>query len=234
MDRTNNTCPHCGRVQPKDNSLICGVCGEQLEGPTEKATTFFRPSEPRHSQRRRLILGLVLGSVSLAALGSGVGAVLLGERGLLGTSSSLPIDRHCVLNLPFDEAEQTMLVWLSDNTHLLGFDLQTLFLLDVKGGKKDWVQPITFPLQGQPLSQILWSPNGRYVAAVGYPGSVGDDMYQAVVWDIQSKQRIWTSPPRGHVTGSLDSSALTANGAFVALCQDAGAHHVEIWDIQKN
>jgi WD40 repeat protein len=139
-----------------------------------------------------------------------------------------------VLNLPFSKAEVTTLVWSSDNTHLLGFDHQTLFLLDVKGGKKDWVQPSSLSSQGQSWNQILWAPKRGYVAEVGYAGSILDYKYQAVVWDIQSKQRIWTSPPLGHEDRSYDSCALASSGAFVALCQDAGAHLVQIWDIQKN
>ena len=231
------TCSDCGQVQPK-NRLVCRNCGGKLEASTEKARSFLLPPKPKRLRRRRLIVGLVLGGVGLAATGSVVGTVLLGERGLLGTNSSapasLPVDRHCVLNLPFDEAALTTLVWLSDNTHLFGSDRETLFLLDVKRGKKDWVQPSAFAHQGQPARQILWTPNGRYVAEVGYAESVGYETYLAVVWDIQSKQRIWTSPSRADAAGSRASFALASNGAFGALCQDTGEHIVQIWDIQKD
>jgi len=239
----DNACPHCGRVQPKD-SLTCGACGGKLGIQTEKATRLLQPQEPGYSRRRRLIVGLVVGGVGLTAIGSGVGTVLLRERGVLSilpsAPANLPVDKHRLLTLPFPKAEQTNSTWLPDNTHLLGFDSQTLFLLDVKSGKKDWVEPSVFPSRGL-QSQILWSANRRYVAEVGDAGSVPNDEYRAAVWDIQSRQRIWISPPLGHLGNTFDPCALAPGGVYFALCQDTGDINdsdsdniVQIWDIQKN
>ncbi len=217
--------------------------GGKLEVQTEKATRLLQPEEPEYS-RRRLIVGLVIGGVGLTSLGSCVGTMLLRERRFLSTllaaPANLPVDKHRVLNPPFPQAELTDYTWLPDNTHLLGFDSQTLFLLDVKTGKKDWVQPSLFSPQGL-QSQILWSSNRRYVAEVGDAASVPYDEYKTVVWDIQSRQRIWQSPPLGHSGNTFDPCALAPGGAYFALCQDTGDINdsdsdniVQIWDIQKN
>lgn len=76
--------------------------------------------------------------------------------------------------------------WLPDNTHLLGYDYTILFLLDVKSGKKVWVQQSSLP--PSPEMKILWSSDRRYVTEVGKSNSSGSlDQFRAVVWDLPSR-----------------------------------------------
>lgn len=239
MDSKNTECPHCGSRQPQDH-LICLVCGKKLDALREKTTRLPQLRDSRYSRHRRLIVG---GAV-LLALGSCGGAWLLQEKWLLSmpplAPANLPVDKHRVLNLPLGEYPLSNYTWLPDNTHLLGFDFQTLFLLDVQRGKKDWVQPSVFRPQGL-HGRILWSSNRRYVAEVGDVGSVPYDEYRAVVRDILSRQQIWKSPPLGHLGNTFSPFALAPSGTYCALCQDTGDINdsgsdtiVQIWDIQQN
>ena len=134
----------------------------------------------------------------------------------------------------------TDFTWLPDNTQLLVFDGQTLFLLDVQTGEKNWVQSSVFPPLG-PQKLLLWSSDRRYVAEVGDTGSDPNDEFRAVVWDLLSKQQIWKSPPLGHLGNTFYPCALAPSGAYVAFCQDTGdimdsdSNTVaQIWDIQQN
>jgi hypothetical protein len=116
----DNACPHCGSVQPQ-NRLICAVCGGELDEPVEKATTLPPPRAPEYS-RRRLIIGVMVGGVGLACLGSCVGAALLSKREFRRTSfapAPVPVDTHRVLNLPLGEFTVTDFTWLPDTTQLL-------------------------------------------------------------------------------------------------------------------
>ncbi|MGZ3665727.1 MAG: WD40 repeat domain-containing protein [Ktedonobacterales bacterium] len=233
MDQTRDYCLHCGVSQPKSDQ-ICRICGGALEAQNEEHTLPAQPPQPAPLRRRRLITCLVLGGVGLAGIGSCVSAL----RGLNPPSTKphkLPIDKHRVLNLPL-ATELGDCTWLPDNTHLFGCDYTTLFLLDVKSGKKVWVQQRTFT-----SNQVFWSSDRRYIAEVGDVGSVPYDDFRAVVWDIQGRQQIWKSPPIGHLGNTSYPCALAPSGASFALCQATGAIDdsdsnttVQIWDIQRN
>src|SRR5258708_35789720 len=148
MDQTTDYYLHCGLSQPKSDQICC-ICGGALETQIEEYALPPQPPHPASSRRRRLIVSLVLGGVGLASIG--ICASTLKGLGLLNAilimPHKLPVDTHRILSLPLENLGE--FTWLPDNTHVLGYNYFSLFLLDGKSGKIVWEQKTSFNPAGR-------------------------------------------------------------------------------------
>lgn len=235
MDHERSGFRH-GEAFPYRSELICHIHKGPLAPPLKQEFTRVQPpAPPGWSRRRRLMVGLLFGSVALTSIGGCIKA-LQGSSllGMLPTPPrKRPADPRRVLELPL---ELNHFTWSPDSSHLIGYqDPTLLFLLNGKTGQKEWELPIPFrPKEIAAFRTICWSPERRYFGAVGNTGTTGDD-WRAVVWNLDTKQPIWTSPSLGQTSDDLSPYAFSPNGAYFALClKSALDHMIQIWDIRKN
>src|SRR5262249_46003029 len=105
-----------------------------------------------------------------------------------------------------------------------GWD-HTIKVWDVAEGKKPVARgkqpkpPLTIQRHSDVVSQVCFSPDGRYIASASWDGIVG-------LWDSSTGKEVRTY--RGH-TGNVNSVAFSPDGESLA---SAGAdHQVKVWDV---